>query len=295
MHPFIYTSMYWRRGRAVWQTLSAIVKAANFKSNYKKSKLDIKASDVTDTSHFVMNHTTMTIITIAVSKERYETPRSQEHLTKRTQKMTVTEKIKEFKTLKIFLEPPQIASLTRWRLVGKCREWEVKWLVLFGRTAIPWESWLNTCMLLVHGFQAREIRVHVGSAPLNGRGRNKNSYQEGCAGCVTSDRWQAAVQEIADPGNLCRFTQSLDWASFTENSLIFSLRFWIEVFLWASALLRKHFISPQWRRHWTRDAGLHLHYQCLSSSFPVAHRKVLFEEKKMVTFIFFCVFVVEEL
>lgn len=188
MHPFIYTSMYWRRGRAVWQTLSAIVKAANFKSNYKKSKLDIKASGVTDTSHFVMNHTTMTIITITVSKERYETPRSQEHLTKRTQKMTVTEKIKEFKTLKILIEPPQIASLTRWRLVGKCREWEVKWLVLFGRTAIPWESWLNTCMLLVHGFQAREIRVHVGSAPLNGRGRNKNSYQEGCAGCVTSDR-----------------------------------------------------------------------------------------------------------
>lgn len=94
------------------------------------------------------------------------------------------------------------------------------------------------------------------------------------------DKWQAAVQEIADPGNLCRFTQSLDWASFTENSLIFSLRFWIEVFLWASALLRKHFISPQLRRHWTRDAGLHLHYQCLSGSFLVAHRKVLFEEKK---------------
>lgn len=43
-------------------------------------------------------------------------------------------------------------------------------------------------VILVHGFQAREIRVHVGSAPLNGRGRNKNSYQEGCAGCVTSDR-----------------------------------------------------------------------------------------------------------
>lgn len=59
---------------------------------------------------------------------------------------------------------------------------------------------------------------------MEGEG-TQNSYQEGCAGCVTSDRWQAAVQEIADPGNLCRFTQSLDWASFTENSLIFSLRF----------------------------------------------------------------------
>lgn len=86
MHPFIYTSMYWQRGRAVWQTLSTIVKAVNFKSKYKKSKLGIKAFDVTDTSQFVMNQTTGTLITITLSKERYETPRLQEHLTKRTQK-----------------------------------------------------------------------------------------------------------------------------------------------------------------------------------------------------------------
>lgn len=53
-----------------------------------------------------MNHTTVTLIMITVSKERYETPRSQEHLTKRTQKMTVTEKIKEFKTFKNIFRAP---------------------------------------------------------------------------------------------------------------------------------------------------------------------------------------------
>lgn len=93
--------------------MSAIIKAANFKSNYKKSKLNIKTSNITNTSHFIINHTTITIITITINKKQYKTPKSQKHLTKHTQKITITKKIKKFKTLKIFLKPPQITSLTQ--------------------------------------------------------------------------------------------------------------------------------------------------------------------------------------
>lgn len=48
-------------------------------------------------------------------------------------------------------------------------------------------------MLLVHGFQAGEIRAHVGSAPFNREGgETQNPYQDGRANCVTTNGQMAS-------------------------------------------------------------------------------------------------------
>lgn len=111
-------------------------------------------------------------------------------------------------------------------------------------TAIPWESSLNTCMLLVHGFQAGEIRAHVGSAPFNREGEKHKTRTRTVVRTVWQpmDKWRAANQEISDPGNLVHSRPTLEWVSFiAENcSNLHSLSLWIEVFLRDSWVFKKN-------------------------------------------------------